>query len=302
MLRLLRPLGFLLVVMPVAACSGKVAEEPLVAADKASFIEQVCEAQETCCAPAGLPSARTQCRTQYESLFANATYDASRGSQCVLDVRAHASSGALCASGTDFYPSSCADVFRSNGSKKPGELCDTQAECAPSSEGRVVCSESLSTDMARVCQVQVIGKLGDGVCIGDVDGGVSMMSGGAGRDGLARVVLCNVRDGLRCDDATSRCVPIGKVGERCSGTFHACTKDAWCSGGTCVARNDIGTSCSDPANDDCVAGAYCARDSFMCVRALTEGQACDTSNQCASGNCHIGKCGPAIQVTLWCGR
>ena len=76
-----------------------------------------------------------------------------------------------------------------------------------------------------------------------------------------------------------------------TGCPTTCTQDAqcstadYCSAGSCVARQAMGTTCT--ADDQC-ASESCA--SGICVGTQTNGTICTAAEQCGSGNCVSGIC------------
>jgi hypothetical protein len=278
-----------------------------VAADSSSFISQLCAEYMPCCAKAGKPSDGAQCRAFYSAFTGSATYDAAAGSKCLEEVRAQKGSASFCDEGIS--APSCEKAFGSNtGTKKPGEACSEDEECAPSAEGKVECASLfVGGSQIKKCQVQVTGKLGDTPCAGTVDGNTTSFSGsGTATDIPPKGYLCYVKDGLRCDSKTGACAAIAKVGEACEGFgSYLCTKDAYCdtTAKKCVARKAVGAACTGFSSEQCVEGAYCDSTTKACVASLAVGAPCKSSNECASGSCVNSACaaGGDLTTAFLCG-
>ncbi len=284
---------FLFALALVLGCSSN-SSNGSVAGDRDSFIAQLCQQYMPCCAKAGKPADGAQCRAFYGAFAASNNYDPAAGSACLSEVKAAAASPTFCdnATSTNVSPS-CGKVFPASGggSKKPGETCAQDNECASSTEGPVEC-RSLFKDGATIkkCQVQIAGKAGDTPCLGTVDGNITSYNSSGDTDILPRGYLCNVKDGLRCDSTTDKCVAIAKVGEPCEGFgSNLCTDDAFCdtTQKKCVARKAVGEMCT---SDQCVEGAYCNTTTRLCTASLAVGAACKSSSECITRSCVNGAC------------
>lgn len=299
---------FLLALALLLGCSSN-SSDGTVAGDRDSFIAQLCQQYMPCCAKAGRASDGAQCRAFYGAFASSSTYDAAAGSACLSEVKAAAASPTFCESGMSSGTSpSCAKVFnRAGGTKKPGETCTEDDECAASSEGEVEC-RSLFRDGATIkkCQIQIVGKAGDTPCLGTVDGNITSYNSSGDTDVLPRGYLCNVKDGLRCDSTTDKCVAIAKVGEACEGFgSNLCTDDAFCdtTQKKCVARKPVGEMCT---SDQCVDGAYCHTTTRLCTASLAVGAACKSSTECVTRSCVNGTCaksggGTDLTTAFLCG-
>lgn len=298
---------FTLVALSVA-CSAKVDDGDgtgaPVAADKASFIDQVCQAFSPCCTKAGRTPAMDECKALYTSVLAAQTYDPAKGGACLADLKKLAGTDSFC-SGAGPDSSACEGVFQSSGTKKPGETCTKNDECAPSTEGSVECASLYTSAGAEIrkCQVQVAGKLGDTPCVGTVDGDTtSFSSSGTATDVPAKGYLCDVKNGIFCDSASGACKAVGKIGDACGGfDSYACGKDGFCDTATskCVAKRTAGQPCSGSWNE-CVATAWCDSAAKTCADKKADGSACEGSQECKSDNCKAGKCGGSEILDFFC--
>lgn len=276
--------------MLIAGCSSGSGS----AGDRDAFISQVCDLYMPCCSKAGKPSDGSQCRAFYGAFASSASYDAGAANLCLTELKASSASPTFCEDGMDNSKvPSCDKVFSgssSGGTKKPGETCSQDSECAPSTEGKVDC-RTLFKDGGTIkkCQIQITGKAGDTPCLGTVDGNLtSYNTSGTETDVLPRGYLCNVKDGLRCDSTTNKCVAISKIGEACAGFgSNLCTKDAYCDSTTkqCAARKPVGSACTSFSSEQCADGTYCDSASKTCKASLAVGAACTSSSECISKSC-----------------
>lgn len=268
----------------LAGCGGSSAS---------SFVSEYCDLVAPCCKAEGLKTDGKQCRALYGALSGAASYDAEAGDECLAQVRAAKDQADFCSVG--FSPVACDRAFeaRPSGSRKPGETCDQTRDCAGSAEGSVECETNFVGDVnIRKCQVQIIGKAGDGPCLATVDGRFTSYVSSSSNDVLARGYLCRVADGLHCEEDRG-CVVISGIGGSCTSDFdpYACTADGRCDTkiGKCVARTAQGAPC-EPSADQCVAKNYCDSASMTCKPTLAVGAACTDSDECSSSNCVNSKC------------
>lgn len=287
--------GFVLsMVVGAIACSSDSAQS-----DAEKFAAALCQEYMQCCAKAGLPSGGGFC----QMMLGAGNVDAAAGEKCLADVRAINKKPTFCSE--VFSIPSCSNVITpaSNGTKKPGEVCSNDSDCAPSAEGKVACASVTPASGPKIekCQVQVAGKAGDSPCVGTVDGVVTWGVPSSDSDVLPRAYLCNVKDGVRCDAMTRKCTAIPKLGDACdSSSFEPCMKDAYCDSGTktCTARKPLGASCDSFASEQCVAGAYCKSATNTCTASLADGAACTSDEECDSRNCDADKCKPTLDLGL----
>jgi hypothetical protein len=140
--------------------------------DAEKFADSYCAEIAKCCGQAGLPADGKVCHQWAAFAEAGGSYNASAGNACLAEIKTEVSAGTFCADQSSSGPSQCDSVYgtSSNGSKKPGETCDFDSDCASSSLGAVACA-SLYVNGAFIdkCQVRIPGKAGD-ACIGTQDG------------------------------------------------------------------------------------------------------------------------------------
>lgn len=293
-----------LAVFVLGCSSGSSGDSP-----QNTFVAQVCEQYMPCCAKAGKPSDGAQCRALYGAFAASSTYDAAAADRCLAEIKVQAgTSPSFCEDGmSSSKVPSCAAVFKTatSGTRKPGETCNEDSECAPSTEGKVDCrSVFVASATIKKCQVQVAGKAGDGPCLGTVDGNLTSYNSSGDTDVLPRGYLCDVKDGLRCDSTTDKCVAIAKTGEACASTgSYSCTKDAYCDGKLCVTKKAAGAAC-DTFSDQCAEGTYCDSTTKACTTSLPVGAKCTSSSQCVTRSCSNGACAAAsgsLTTALLCG-
>lgn len=273
------------------------------ASDSQNFIAALCQEYMPCCSKAGRPSDGSQCRA-FLGAFAGGSYDAAAGDKCLAEVRAASKQPTFCDDG--FSTPSCDEVFgpSNTGTKKPGETCEQDDECAPSTEGKVRCASLYLSSGAtiRKCQVTLVGKAGDSPCVGNVKGSTTWwVSSYDATDVPPRGYTCNEKDGIRCDSKSLTCTPIPKIGEACEPySSDACVAGAYCDRTTklCTARKAVGDACETFSSEQCVEDAYCDSTTNKCTAALEDGAACTKSEQCKSSSCVNSKCAKSISGDL----
>jgi hypothetical protein len=277
------------------------------------FIEQYCDLFKPCCALANLPTDGRQCRAFVGAFVPAGAYNPQAGGDCLAKVRTVTDAAALCSGMSIDVGTACQGVFSmAVGAAKPGEACQRDGDCAPSTEGKVDCATNFGSagTEERRCQVQIRGKEGDMPCAGTVDGNSTSYPGlGAGMSLPARAFLCNVADGLQCDGMTRACVRMKMPGEACTGrSRYECVPTAFCdqTARTCQIRRAIGATCTPGLSlqPPCVQGAYCAM-TRQCAAQVADGAPCTAREQCASGSCVNGACSKGLGsnpgLTLLCG-
>lgn len=267
--------------------------------NKDDFIAQFCEQYMPCCQAAGRPSDGAQCRAFYGAFVSKAGYDSSAASACLDEFRA---AGDKKCDASGFDAPSCDKVFLTNtGTAKPGAACETDSDCAPSADGKVVCANAFINNASiQQCQVRMVGKAGSSPCVATIEGR-STFSDTRGDTIPASGYTCDTADGLACDDMSGACAVLPKIGEMCLNGFNPCVNGAYCSAGTCKAKSEAGSPCD--LDSACVDGAYCDTDKNVCATSLAAGAACTSSKQCASSDCTNGKCSANndFSLTLICG-
>lgn len=282
--------GLFGLVLSAAACGG----DDSGAGNQDEFISQVCAEFAGCCQTAGLRADGAQCRALYGASGSAGGYDQAAATACLQEVRA------LGESKCDFVASatpSCSRVFAAGGRAQPGEACEDEGDCAPSSEGQVTCASDFVNDATvRQCQVRLPGVVGSTPCVGTVQGSITFS---LGNDGLPpKGYLCDTADGLLCDSQSGACRALGALGETCSGGSYSCILSAYCdlASGTCKARAALGAACQVDA--ECQDAAYCEPSSKICAAQRAPGATCALDSECDYGNCTNQKCGPSDDLAL----
>lgn len=293
---------FLLLLGVVPACGGSTddptsssAAAPIARADFTRLVtEAYCTPMATCCAQAGFPHNRAFCDALMAQAYpaaaveneAEVDYDPVAARACV-DGLSQAMAACVVPDGLP----SCDRVF--TGKALDGGSCHAAFSCAPGA-GRAWCRAEGGGKDAKCVAIQRGAR--DSPCTGTckstgVGDEVACLSfPGVGPAGLTD---CYQSDGLRCDEASRRCVPVAELG-------GACTEGADCALGTeCVAG-----SCSAPPKlgGSCKGGAACAEGTCntvtqVCTAKRPDGAACASSSECASGGCNesptkTAVCGP----------
>ncbi len=272
-----------LIVTALVACSSEEEEKREAAAKseaaaKDSFISDYCEIVSDCCNKVlSLPKDDPDCKTRVASLDPKMLADAQARADCLAQLRKVAPLTDFCSEFGNLEQPACPDPRRQalTGSKKPGETCAAEAECAPSFEGVVACK--------GVCQVTKRGKDADGPCIATMDGDVETRLEGDASG--ANVFVCFLRDELVCDPTSKKCIKPIAVGGECTDSA-ACIPTAYCDSKAkkCATRKANGSSCEEgQCQGQCVDG--------FCKAASSEGGSCKDNTTCVSGlACSGGKC------------
>jgi hypothetical protein len=275
--------------------------------DAEKFADSYCAEIAKCCGQAGLPADGKVCHQWAAFAEAGGSYNASAGNACLAEIKTEVSAGTFCADQSSSGPSQCDSVYgtSSNGSKKPGETCDFDSDCASSSLGAVACA-SLYVNGAFIdkCQVRIPGKAGD-ACIGTQDGlAFASYQTSDATDVPAQGYVCSTSDSLQCQSGT--CVALLSAGATCSSTSD-CVRTTYCdySKGQCTARVATGSTCKGSDSSECVDGDYCDSTSKLCAAKKANGATCTTLDECQSSNCPSGTCQSngldTFGLTLLCG-
>jgi len=289
-----------------SACSS---DDDNASSGASSFIAAYCDMLMPCCVEAGLGANSSNCQQFLSAFSIGYTYNAAQGDACLEAMRAASSQPDFCSGGSSAGDSTaCNSVFSSSstGTKAPGEACEDDQDCAPSSKGEVDChytwtmTENGSSE-TRTCMVLMDGSEGSAPCVGTVEGNTTWYSGSSDGPPPAEGYLCDMAKGLYCSSSTTACTKLAAIGEDC---FQAeCVGGAYCdySSGKCAAQVPAGGDCT--SYDSCVDTAYCA-ESNQCVARLPNGSACETSESCLSQSCVNKKCEGSgdLGMTMLCGN
>jgi hypothetical protein len=265
--------------------------------DSEKFADSYCAEVAKCCVAAGMSTNGQLCHL----LFAGGSYNPSAGQACLAEIKAQAAAGAKCT--LDAVSSVCDAVVSSGGSgnKKPGENCQSDNDCATSSEGKVVCASAYDgSAWINKCQVQIAGKAGDTPCLGTQDGNVFSSSGsGTTTDVAASGIVCDTANGVEC--TSGACVALAGVGQSCSYASD-CVRSAYCDASYhCLTRVAAAAACTGASADECVLGYYCPDSSpRQCTAQLALGASCSSDAMCKSGNCVDTTCKPnMLEAVGW---
>jgi hypothetical protein len=264
------------------------------------FVAQLCAEFTDCCKAAGRPSDGAQCRVFFGAFASASNYDEVAAGPCLDEVRA--AGDQKCKSSSMNTPS-CSKVFAGGGTKQPGEACQDSSECAPAASGSVDCvSDAAGDATVQQCQLRLPGKAGSSPCVGTVDGNITFSSGNG--DGIALMgYLCDVADGLTCDDQTNACEAIGATGQPCTNGLRQCVSSAYCSFDDFICKDRVALGSACESDDACQVGTYCEAGGDTCAAQSAPGLACATNAECLSDNCTNQTCGPSddLGLALLCG-
>ncbi len=276
------------------------------------FVDEYCKYIGQCCGQSGYPSDGATCRALAGSSAAQRQYNAAKGEECLAAIRSQAASNPNFCTAGNSVPA-CSQVYTSAGGAAPGATCESDNDCAPSSEGEVDCVSTFTNGATtRTCQVRVRGKEGD-ACTGTKDGNTLVSVGSSDRDGGApsKAAYCDTADGIYCNTSKDVCMRIADVGGACGDAgfdTNACVKNAYCDSKqkTCVARLAAGADCADfSLRSACVADHYCDDTTKKCTASLADDAPCQKSEQCKSRSCTNNKCRESglsqLGLTLICG-
>ncbi len=248
------------------------------AAAKESFLDDYCAIVSDCCNKVlSLPKDDPSCKTRVTELDPKMLADAQARTDCLAQLRKVTPLADFCSEFGNLEQPACPDVHRKalTGSKKLGEACAAEAECAPSFEGVVACK--------GVCQVTKRGKDGDGPCVATIDGDVETRLEGDASG--AEAFVCFLRDELLCDPGSKKCIKPIEVGGECTDSA-ACVRSAYCDADTkkCATRKASGSSCQEgECQGPCEEG--------FCKAKVSEGGACKDDTVCDEGlACTGGMC------------
>lgn len=268
------------------------------ASNASAFITSFCDSLGTCCTKFDKTYNQKKCVDFYNAVLGTATYNAANGESCLAKTRAAQGNADFCENGAE-DDEICKKVFEkagaSGGTKQPGELCSSDAECASQADGDVNCSIFFANDATtKKCQVYLRAKEGDG-CVGGKDEDDSITTSGS--DEAPRIGICWVADSLYCDGKTKKCAKLIADGESCSSSFgtNPCQKTSRCDFKTSMCTRILadGEACTpntSSSDNPCGEKSYCDGTS-KCVPALKRGAPCTKQDECGGASCSGGKCG-----------
>jgi hypothetical protein len=282
---------------------------------ESSFESQFCSLLEPCCADAGLSTSGMQCQAFVALAASQSTYDASKGQACLSALQQASSQAGFCATFGGNLPA-CSGVFASSsgGGKVPaGGTCMLTTDCATAPGGSATCfmqttfGDAGSTSSTSTCVQISAGKAGDHPCIGTSGGQDTLYFWPNAMPVPAKAVVCNVSDGVTCDQTTLVCTALAPAGQPCM-LDGDCVVDDYCSfsstgSSTCAPRIANGASCMGLLQGACATTAYCDQATSVCKPKLASGVACTGSLECQGSSCDNGKCATSgiSGLSLLCG-
>ena len=266
------------------------------------FADSYCAEVAKCCSQAALPGDGKACHALMAFSADFGSYNSQAGDACLAEVHSQVSAGTFCTDLSSSSQSACDSVYgSSSGSKKPGEDCFFDSDCAPSSSGQVRCASlNVGDNVISKCLVQISGKAGDTPCIGtQEDSGFLSYIPTNPTDVLSQGYVCDVADDLSCQDGT--CVALIPVGKDCL-ISTSCVRTAYCNFPqyVCTPKISAGGDCTGIAGSECVDSAYCDTDALQCKAKLADGATCTSPIVCESGYCSKGMC-QSSGLSLLCG-
>jgi len=206
------------------------------------------------------------------------------GAACAIDAE--------CASGT-CEPATCPEIGCCVGACRPvqppgaaGTACAKSSECAPAlvCASDRTCRELASSGQDCASDRECAAGLG---CINPLSTMPGTCRALPHRGEDCPYLRC-ADEGLRCDEATRRCVALGLPGAACSGPgecspYLECDPDAQ----RCREFPQLGMPC----RAGCGGEAFCLRDGAptgTCAAPQPDGSPCTAYNECASFYCEAG--------------
>jgi hypothetical protein len=180
-----------------------------------------------------------RCRQAVEAM---SPYRATMARACLEAVGAASTTAHLCTQGFLTVAPVCQLVFAAKvATRRLGQPCVQTEDCLLSPQGPVRCAGE--GGMGR-CQVLLPGAPGSAPCVATVSGPVTVPSGDLTSTAIMGY-LCNVADGLWCDDLAGKCAAIRPAGASCT-SFGECGPGGYCDDGSgkCTARKAEGAACT----------------------------------------------------------
>jgi len=285
---------------------GPVAQDQL----PQKYADAICNNSGPCCQKYGFPYDASKCsaglRAELEkdlgeiAAVQGVAYDAAKAGECVAWVKKIVTQCIVNEADVEAMQKTCSAVWK--GSRKEGEACTTDSQCAGADTGQVECNETFvdggfSGTCTKPTTSQAVrgvkGSACNSTCYSSTYGSECSGGGGTGGGGpTPGPAECWIDDGLQCDDATYTCVDLVAEGQPCSWSDF-CVKSAWCNSGTCTPRSPVGGECAAAMmTTACVDGAYCDEGTKKCVAQVPEGSPCTSGEQCATSRCESNKCIP----------
>jgi hypothetical protein len=257
--------------------------------DAESFADEYCAEVKKCCDRMGSEGDGMLCKM----MFTSGGFNAEVGEACLADMRKQVAAGTFCTGGAS--ASACQGLVSGpSGNRKPGESCDFDDDCAPSSEGQVACASDYDgTEWIHQCQLRIRGAAGSSPCLGTQDGNM-FSSMGASTSGLpSRGYVCDTADGLEC--SADQCVALAAVGQSCNQSSD-CVRNGFCDDSYhCAARVAPGGPCTSASGDECTVGHYCPTASpRQCTAKVATGSPCSDDAMCTSSECNGTTCEPSV--------
>lgn len=247
--------------------------------------ERYCALFAPCCTDPIFSGEQQGCKLLFS---ASASRNPGAAEACISQYEAYAQQADWCANFANLAkyprPASCDVAYPQGtgggggqeGTKRPGEACDSSGDCAPSAKGGVACYHDFDTD-EDFCQLRVPVAAGQS-CAATVDGDVTYL--GDVPEGATEINICDHEQGVNCEGGV--CVALSALGEPCADYMSCASEDHFCSG-TCQARLPPGSDCSSSTRA-CDEQGYCDINR-VCIPVKPDGTTCQTHKECSSGYC-----------------
>jgi hypothetical protein len=193
-----------------------------------------------------------------------AKFDPKAANECIAGLRQVVKACEIGNAEVTLLNDACSRVYA--GTKKPGEACKANLECASSPEGRAYCVAWTKDAPAGSCVIRKFPAASGDVC----------------DTSTARPVIavCDSAETseLQCDEPTKTCKARIAIGESCATSADGCVKGAYCNSKTrrCEPTLAAGAECGDTT--DCSSDNYCDGSSHTCVAKKAKGESCTGSD------------------------